>query len=426
MTGLVYDVQPILQCFGLIVNEMLKLTLALVAFLSLVAVLELAAGYATYYVLEPENQQRLAAMLSPQSELLVELGVLRLAILGIAFAAAYQLYVKGPLKIAEGIHIILNAHPSHRLKPAGPPEVRRLARAVNELAEHSETLTHDLEAKVAQAKSSVEEEKNRLAALMSELSQGVLVCNRNGRILLYNERARQALGASAGAGSATLIGLGRPIFALIDRSLLRHARERIEARLEKGETDSNAQFVFTTSTGQFIRVHMAPILTPASLPTQAGGPPGQPTGQGTVSGFVMTVENITRGFELDATRDMLLQSFTEGSRASLAGIRAAVEMLTLLSRLRADPARSLHSNHQRGSQQPERQAAQIDRRPRRFAQDPLAAGGNAGRGRDRRGAPSDRNPTRIGGPVGRSRPFDLGQGRQLHVGPGCWTISPAG
>lgn len=43
---------------------------------------------------------------------------------------------------------------------------------------------------------------------------------------------------------------------------------------------------------------------------------------------MLTVENITRDFELDATRDMVLQSFTEASRASLASIRAAVEMLT--------------------------------------------------------------------------------------------------
>ncbi len=308
-------------------NETLKILLALTAFLGLVAGLELAAGTAICYVLDPSDRQRLAEILSPHTELLAELGVLCLAILGVVFAVVYQLYVKGPLKIAEGIHIILNAHVSHRLEPAGPPEVRLLARAVNELAEHSEALTHDLEAKVAQAKASVEEEKNRLAALMSELSQGVLVCNRNGRILLYNERARQALGASAGAGSAALIGLGRPIFALIDHSLLLHARESIEARLEKGETDPNAQFVFATRAGQFIRVRMAPVLTTAPSPAHSDEH-GRTSGRLAISGFVMTLENITRAFELDTTRDMLLQSFTQGSRASLASIRAAVEMLT--------------------------------------------------------------------------------------------------
>jgi len=306
------------------VNETLKFIVALIIFLVLVAVLELAGNYALYYVLELESQQQLAAMLAPRVELLAELGILRLAILGIAFGVVYQLYVKGPLKIAEGIHIILNAHSSHRLEPAGPPELRHLTQAVNDLAEHSETLAHDLEARIAQAKASVEEEKHRLAALMSELSQGVLVCNRNGRILLYNERARQALGASSGAGSAARIGLGRPIFALIDRNLLIHVRESIETRLEKGEPDPTAQFVFTSRAGQFIRVHMAPVLAAEPSLDQAGRPAGQPT----VSGFVLTVENITRDFELDATRDMVLQSFTEASRASLASIRAAVEMLT--------------------------------------------------------------------------------------------------
>jgi DNA polymerase-3 subunit epsilon len=307
------------------VNDTFRFVLALIAFLALVASLELVAGYAFYSILEPENQARLIAMLAPQAELLAEMGLLLLLILGIAFAAAWQLYVKGPLKIAEGIRIMLGANRGHRIEPAGPPEVRLLARAVNELAEHSEAMAHDLEVKVAQAKASVEEEKHRLAALMSELSQGVLVCNRSGRILLYNERARQALGASAGAGSASLIGLGRPIFALIDRNLLRHARETIEARLRKGEPDSNAQFVFTTRAGQFVRVQMAPVLT-AAPPVSHSGEPGH-ADQPVASGFVMTVENITRSFELDATRDMLLQSFTEGSRASLASIRAAVEML---------------------------------------------------------------------------------------------------
>ena len=105
---------------------------------------------------------------------------------------------------------------------------------------------------------------------MSELSQGVLVCNIDGRILLYNESARQALGVSGnghgpGPASASLIGLGRSIFTVIDRSMLAHALETVESRLEKSEADLNAQFVTTTRAGQLIRVQMAPVLV-------AGGP----------------------------------------------------------------------------------------------------------------------------------------------------------
>jgi len=301
------------------VNENLKIVVTLLAFLALVVSLEIAAGYAFYYVLEPENKQRFLAMLFPQLELLIELKLLGLIILGVAFAVAWQLYVKGPLKIAEGIRIILNAHPSHRLELSGPAEVRALAQAVNDLAEQSETLASDLETKVAQAKSSVEQEKNRLAALMSELSQGVLVCNSDGRILLYNERARQALSTPGNSqGTGALVGLGRSITAVVDCNQLDHALETLQSRLGKDEADPNAQFVITTRAKQFVRVRMAPVLAVAQP---------SPAQRATMSGFVMTLENITRAFEVDATRDMLLQSFTEGSRAALANIRAAVETL---------------------------------------------------------------------------------------------------
>ena len=263
------------------------------------------------------------------------LGVLVTGALGVAFIIAYNRYVRGALKVAEAMHIMLKANPGHRIDPAGPPELALLARTANELAEHNQALARDLETKVAQAKSSVEEEKHRLAALMSELSQGVLVCNIDGRILLYNESARQALGVSGnghgqGPTSASLIGLGRSIFTVIDRSMLAHALETVETRLEKSEADLNAQFVTTTRAGQLIRVQMAPVLV-------AGGPSaGDGLRDGAspnperakITGFVMMLENITRSFERDITRDQLLQSFTEASRAALASIRAAVETLT--------------------------------------------------------------------------------------------------
>ncbi|HCK82420.1 MAG TPA: exonuclease domain-containing protein [Candidatus Competibacter sp.] len=322
-------------------NENLRFVLALAAFLAVVAGLELVAGYAVFHALEADEKERVVRVLAPKAELVGEIGLLLLAILGIAFAVAYQYYVKGALKIAEGIRIALNANSSHRLELAGPSELKRLTRAVNDLAEHGEMLARDLEAKVARAKSSVEEEKNRLAALMSELTQGVLVCNADGRILLYNERARQTLCAPDGAQtetSMTLVGLGRSIFTIIDRNLLAHALENIRARLEKDEPGPSAQLVFTTRAGQLIRVRLAPVVAAPEAPP--GGPESESrhaVAEGSavpapspfaLGGFVMTLENVTHTFELDSTRDMLLQSLTEGSRAALANIRAAVETLT--------------------------------------------------------------------------------------------------
>ena len=323
------------------VNANVKATLSLLAFLALVLSLVLISVFAFYYDLGPEDKRRIAEIASPRTELIVGLGVLVMAALGVAFLIAYNLYVRGALKVAEALHIIMQANPGHRIEAAGPTEIKHLARNANELAQHIQTRARDFESKVVEAKASVEEEKHRLAALMSELYQGVLVCNIDGRILLYNESARQALGAPAngqGQASASLIGLGRSIFNVIDRSLLAHALETVQLRLEKSEADLNAQFVTTTRAGQLIRVQMAPILAaPESPPPNDGAPQSgndaaEPISckgdKAKITGFVMTLENITRSFERDSTRDMLLQSFTEGSRASLANIRAAVETLT--------------------------------------------------------------------------------------------------
>ncbi len=46
-----------------------------------------------------------------------------------------------------------------------------------------------------------------------------------------------------------------------------------------------------------------------------------------VTGYVLTIENITKSFEREAERDQVLQSLTDGSRSSLGNIRAAVENL---------------------------------------------------------------------------------------------------
>lgn len=46
-----------------------------------------------------------------------------------------------------------------------------------------------------------------------------------------------------------------------------------------------------------------------------------------VTGYVLTIENITRNFEREAERDQALQALTDGNRAALGNIRAAVETL---------------------------------------------------------------------------------------------------
>ena len=247
----------------------------------------------------------------------------------------FKQYVHGLLRMAETLHLMLGANRNFRVTPEGPPEVRELARAANDLAQQRNELLDDVEAQIRDAKASVEEEKNRLAALMSELAMGVVVCNLDGRILLYNNRARLqfkalAQGPTSMSGGA-LIGLGRSIFSILERGQITHSLENIKQRLRRGSAEPTANFITTTRSGQLLRAQMAPVLArllagegeDASVDDAAAGEAAEVQ----VTGYVLTIENITRNFEREAERDQAFQALTDGNRAALGNIRAAVETL---------------------------------------------------------------------------------------------------
>ncbi|MEY2633294.1 MAG: hypothetical protein RIR00_1948, partial [Pseudomonadota bacterium] len=233
----------------------------------------------------------------------------------------FRQYVQGLLRMSETLRLMLSANRNFRVEPDGPPEVQMLARAANDLAQQRDELMDDVDTQIARAKASVEEEKNRLAALMSELAQAVVVCNLDGRILLYNNRARLqfkslAQGPTSVNGGA-LIGLGRSIYSILEKSQINHALEVIHQRLAKGNAAAMANFITTTRSGQLLRVQMVPVLAGAVAEN----------GQRQLSGFVLTVENITKSLEQETQRDQVMHSLTEGSRAALGSIRAAVDNL---------------------------------------------------------------------------------------------------
>ena len=114
-----------------------------------------------------------------------------------------------------------------------------------------------------EASRGVEQERKRLATLMSELTQSVVVCNLDGRILLYNSRARAQFRALSStptlADGAELLGLGRSIYAVFDRALVAHALEAVQQRLQRGVAHPSTQFVTGTQGGQLLRVQLAPV-----------------------------------------------------------------------------------------------------------------------------------------------------------------------
>jgi DNA polymerase III subunit epsilon len=242
----------------------------------------------------------------------VSLGLaIALAVAAAAVTAAVlvRVYVLPLRRLAREASLMANANPAYRTDTWRLPPLRGLAVAVNELAERSQAAQEDVEAQIAAAGAELERERNRLAALMSELTLAVLVCNVEGQILLYNAAARELFGGG-GAGSG-VVGLGRSIFGILDRSLFVHGLERVRRGEEEGGQSPPVRLTATAPGGRLLRVAVAPV---------------RGTGD-ELAGFVLTLEDVTRTAEVGARRDALLQSLTESTRASVGAIRAAIESI---------------------------------------------------------------------------------------------------
>jgi len=275
--------------------------------------------------MEPAERGALWALMEPRVALVVMLWFALSLAGGVALRWAWLHFGAAPGRLAEQVQVLLQTGADVGLNAGGDPRgsagSRALGTAVGELVRQRGALRADIALQVREASREVEQERSRLAALMAELTQSVVVCNLDGRVLLFNSRARlqfRALTAGtqgAAIGGAELLGLGRSIYAVLDRKLVAHAIESVQQRLQRGVANPSAQFVTGTPGGQLLRIQMAPVRAPDATPDAP------------LNGFVLMLDNITRDFADESGRDRLLHQLTEASRASLGNLQAAVELL---------------------------------------------------------------------------------------------------
>lgn len=308
-----------------------KFILALAGLYALLGGITSLLYLAVWSDLNAEEKHLILRILDDRAGVIISILLVALVVIGMVFELIFRAYVTAPLKLREKLSVMLAANRSLRVPQEGPAELRALCSAINELADQRDELQRHVGEKIREAKASVEKEKNRFAALISELNQSVIVCNIDGRILLYNNRARmlfQTLDDGAQSTSGTvLIGLGRSIFAVLERSLITHALEKIQHHLHGCSTQPVAHFVTTTPAGQLIRAQVAPVYNSPHREKETAQADDAQDDNSSIGGYVLVLDNITRRFDIESQRDLLLQSLTEGSRSSLANIRAAVENL---------------------------------------------------------------------------------------------------
>ena len=245
--------------------------------------------------------------------------LLLLAVCIWAVEAVFRNYIRPIHKMAEKVALINTTNPSYRIAGEGAGEIRRLCDRINEAAQRHESLAKHVEGKVQLAKSESEQEKNTLAAIVAELPEGVLICNADGQILLYNNRAKRLLAGgpkrdrdtSGSQESERYIGLGRSIFGIIDKNLLAHVLDEITGKLQQNDPQAISYFVVPGADDRLLRVEAVPVLNEERQ----------------LSGLVLIFYDITRQLASDSDLNLALQAVARGFRASLAGIRSAIETI---------------------------------------------------------------------------------------------------
>jgi DNA polymerase-3 subunit epsilon len=116
----------------------------------------------------------------------------------------------------------------------------------------------------------------------------------------------------ASSGESTrYIGLGRSVYSLIDKNLLEHALDQIGIKLRENNPEVVSHFVVAGADDRLLRVEAVPVLDAKRQ----------------FSGLILIFNDITRQLESDSHLNLAMQSFSRGVRASLAGIRSAIETI---------------------------------------------------------------------------------------------------
>jgi DNA polymerase-3 subunit epsilon len=282
--------------------------------------LALAAGaagtlaLAVYLPLEPAQRASLLALAEAAGPL-PWLGALGVAIV-CAFVAGW---IHGRLfhplrRAASAVVILATANVDHRVPQEGPAELRALLAAVDRLGDRLREASNEAESRVRDARADVELERNRLAVLMSELPQGVVVCDESGRIQLYNERARRLLGTQAARRDGQAVGymgLGRSVYALMSREGIEGALARLADRTGAGDLDATEILTVLLGGARVARIRVAAL-------------PPSPGAHDTRFGFVLLIDDVTRETTAVERRQVMASALMAEAGSALARMRPAL------------------------------------------------------------------------------------------------------
>jgi DNA polymerase III epsilon subunit family exonuclease len=202
------------------------------------------------------------AMAQAAAPVLLYAALVLLAVCGLVVNALLERYPVALQRLSGQARVLLTSEAAHPVQATGAPEIEELAAIIDRLGNRWQDATRASAARSAAENQRLREERDRLAALMSDLVEGVIVCNADGRVLLYNQRAAELLARAAPPTEASYapLGLGRSVFGLFDRDQVVAVLEGIQQELERGTARPHGRFAAPAAFGA-LRVRIAPFLT---------------------------------------------------------------------------------------------------------------------------------------------------------------------
>ncbi len=328
----------------------LKFWIFLIAIVNIIFGVIMASVVGSWFNLAPDEQAYVQGLLDKIIPFPVLGAVIIVAAISTLVSLLFRFYIIPILQLAEKTRLISEVNPEYRIYPKGAKEVIYLTEVINKSAEASQRLKNDVDERIRSAKADLHEERNRLAALMSELPNGVLVCNTDGQILLYNLQAQKLLQPPgqeifAGDKPGRWLGLGRSIFGVLDRDPIVHALEMLHQAAAKGQSAPTSGFMMSLHEGSCLRVNMAPVFS-------------QRHDEKEISGFVLTLEDMARQLEADTRRDTLIQSLTDQLQGALLDIRKSISTILAEPELKPEQLHNHRKTIDRASLSIQRQLIQ--------------------------------------------------------------------
>lgn len=218
------------------------------------------------------------------------------------------------------------------------PAAREVAAALTEERRQTDTL-------IAQATARAERQKARLEAVLHDVSQGVVICDLQHRILLYNRTALRILHAperpdendDVPAPDSPELGLGRSFLDVVSAQPIRHIVDRLSRRFAEGrhhDHDEGLGAMVVFSDRRHERMLQGVVLL---MLDSAGRTP---------EGYVISFDDITERISTGVGRDRqvaALRAQLKRAKDALAALRRClVEELALSDRERgsiAEPCR---------------------------------------------------------------------------------------